>query len=115
MAEKKDTTPKTSKVWKATTKSKASFMITETAATMLGTEKNLVRADENGVTISGPISMVTDAGNIRRGGLFVGLNDFTDMIPSTIVTPIPKQIPFPPLSSIMRLTQDLAFFQSLLI
>lgn len=106
---------KTSKVWRASRTSSAGMFVTETSAALIGTEDNLVVADERGVTISGPISLITDAANLRRGGLFIGLNDFTDMIPSTIVTPIPKQIPFPPISGVVGLSKDVAFFASLLI
>ena len=106
---------KTTKVWKASRTAKAGMYITETSAAMIGNENNLVVVDERGVTIMGPISLATDAANIRRGGLFVGLNDFTDMIPSTIVTPIPKQIPFPPIAGVVGLSRDVAYFVSLLI
>lgn len=105
---------KTTKVWKTKRTSAAGMVVTDTEAMMIGNENNLIVADGNGITIAGPISMVSDAINVRRGGLFVGLNDFLDMIPSTIVTPIPKQIPMPPIHGVLGLAKDVAFFMSLL-
>lgn len=105
----------TSRVWKATRTAPAGMVITETSALMIGNENNLIAVDETGVTISGPISLVAEAHNIRRGGLFIGLNDFTDMIPSTIVTPLPKQIPFPPIQGVIGIAKDVAFFTALLV
>lgn len=112
MADNKD---QTVKVWKATKTSDAGFMTSDTSAIMVGSDDNVVVADANGITLAGPISLVADAASIRRGGLFIGLNDFTDMIPSTIVTPIPKQIPMPPVAGVVGLTKDVAFFMSLLV
>lgn len=109
-----DNQDQTVKVWKASRTSAAGVMVSDTAAILIGSDDNVVVADENGITIAGAISLVADAASIRRGGLFTGLNDFTDMIPSTICTPIPKQIPVPPINGLVGLTQDLAFFMSLL-
>lgn len=108
-------TKTTTKVWKASRTSKAGMFVTETSAAIIGDSNNLVAVDGRGVTIFGAISLGAEASNIRRGGLFIGLNDFTDMIPSTIVTPIPKQIPFPPITSIASMVKDISFFASLLI
>jgi hypothetical protein len=103
------------KVWKTSRTSSAGFVVTDTEALVVGNENNVIAVNEQGVTIAGPISLVADAANIRRGGLFTGLNDFTDMIPSTIVTPIPKQIPSPPITGLMNIKQDVAYFMSLLV
>ncbi len=106
---------KTTKVWKTNRTSAAGMVVTDTEAMLIGSENNVVVANGQGITIAGPISLVSDASNIRRGGLFVGLNDFLDMIPSTIVTPIPKQIPMPPIHGVMGLAKDVAFFMALLV
>jgi len=107
--------PKTTKVWKSTKNSPSAMEIGEESAKLVGSEDNLIVADGRGITIMGPLSLVTDAHNIRRGGLFVGMNDFTDMIPSTIVTPLPKQIPLPPVHGVLGIAQDVAFFQAFLV
>ena len=105
---------KTTKVWKASRTSKAGMLVSENNALMVA-GNNIVAVTEQGITLSGPISLGADAASIRRGGLFIGLNDFTDMIPSTIITPLPKQIPFPPITGVLGLARDVAFFSSLLI
>lgn len=102
------------KVYKASGESKASVEINEESIVLAGNKDNLVVADQAGITIKGPISFVTDAMGIRRGGLFVGINDFMHMIPSTLISPIPNQIPFPPIHGLVNLQKDLAFFLSLL-
>lgn len=105
----------TTRVWKASRTATSGVILNEDSTVILGNKDNLIALDKNGVTISGPISLVAEAHNIRRGGLFVGLNDFTDMIPSTIVTPLPKQIPLPPIQGLINIAQDVAFFTSLLV
>lgn len=102
------------KVWKASRTAGAGVVVFEDSAQLIGSKDAAVIADNKGVSVVGPISMVSDAANIRRGGLFIGLNDFLDMIPSTIVTPIPKQIPMAPIVGIQGLTKDVAFFLALL-
>jgi hypothetical protein len=106
---------KTIKVWKVSRTSSAGMVVSEDSAILVGSKDVAVIASDKGVTLVGPISLVADAASIRRGGLFTGLNDFLDMIPSTIVTPIPKQIPVPPIHGLMGLTKDVAFFRSLLV
>ena len=86
------------KVWKATTDSPAGFMITPDAAIMAGNSKNFIAADKNGVSIAGSLSLMMTSDQIRQGGLFIQMNDFVQMIPKTIVTPIPQIIPFPPVA-----------------
>jgi hypothetical protein len=104
-----------SRVIRTSNKSKASLFLTDSSAALVGDSRHFVVADERGVTIKGPISLVTDASGIRTGGLFVGLNDFLYMIPSTIVTPIPAKVPYPPITVAVNMTQDLAFFKAMLV
>lgn len=108
-------TKKHIKIWKATPESKAGFMATERAAFLIGTKGNFVAADKNGVAIQGKsISLQTTSENIRVGGLFVKMNDFTQMVPTTVVTPMPSQVPFPPLGLISGIAKDMPFFMALL-
>lgn len=104
----------TTKVFRTSRTAKAAIYLDEQSAAIIGSKNCFVVADERGVTIKGPISMVADAMNVRKGGLFVGINDFLDMIPSTIVTPIPKQIPFPPVFMVSSVVKDVAFFTALM-
>jgi len=108
-------TEPTRKIFRSSRQSEAGLMLTEKSASLLGSQGNFVVCDERGVTIKGPISLVAQSSDIRTGGLFVGLNDFLEMIPSTLVTPIPKKIPFPPVFALSGIQTDVAFFMSLLI
>jgi len=40
---------------------------------------------------------------------------FLEMIPQTIITPIPSKIPFPPMFAIPDITTTLAFFMALMV
>jgi hypothetical protein len=105
----------TRRVFRSSKTSKAAVMLDENSVSIIGDKRNFIVADDRGITIKGPISLVADSMNIRRGGLFVGMNDFLKMIPSTMVTPIPSQIPFPPVNGLTSLARDVAFFMALLI
>ena len=103
------------RVIKADKNAKAGIKITENSITLVGDDRHLIVVNEQGITIKGPTSMINDSMGRREGGLFVGLNDFLEMIPSTIVTPIPKKIPFPPIHGLINLQKDVAFFMALLV
>lgn len=102
------------KVFRVSKSASASLWLQENSAALVGDDRHYVVADGSGVTIKGPISFVSDSTGIRRGGLWVGLNDFVEMIPSTMVTPIPSRIPFPPIFALVGLTATVAFFTALL-
>jgi hypothetical protein len=95
--------------------SKSSLYIEDNSISMIGNSKNFIVCDERGITLKGAISIIADSFNIRTGGLFVGLNDFVEMIPSTIVTPIPKKVPFPPIFAVKEIVKDVAFFTAQLV
>lgn len=105
----------TTRTFKASKTSKAGLMLEEGTASLIGDKKHFISVDERGITLRGPISIVAGAESIRRGGLFVGLNDFLETIPSTIVTPFPRLIPFPPAYMLGNIVRDVAYFMSLLI
>lgn len=107
-------TLETTKVWRATRTSSSGLQVTEDSVALVGDKEHFVLANDTGIYLSGPISLIADAANIRRGGLFTGINDFLDMIPSTILTPNPKNVPFPPIFVVRNLAEDLAYFQSFL-
>ena len=105
----------TTKTIRASSQGKAGVEITEQSAALVGNQNNFIVCNESGTYVKGPISFITDATGIRKGGLFVGLNDFLHMVPSTIISPIPTQIPFMPVGGLVNLTRDLAFFLALLV
>jgi len=105
----------TTRIIRASKIAKAGIKITEQSISIVGDERNLINVDDRGITLKGPISIVADGANIRRGGLFVGLPDFLQMIPSTMFTPLPQQVPFPPIAGLVNIGKDVAFFASLLV
>jgi hypothetical protein len=108
-------TSDTTKIFKASENAKSGLELSETSAALIGDKKSAVIADENGVFIKGKISIIAPKEQIRTGGLFVGLPDLLSMVPSTLISPIPQQIPMPPMHGLTNLQLDVAFFLSLLI
>lgn len=103
------------KVWRATPSSQSGVVLSDGSAKLVGNRGNFVVADKDGVAISGPVSFITTSDQKRSGGLFVELNDFVKMIPTTIVTPMPNQIPWPPFSMISSIARDVPIFLGLLV
>jgi len=88
---------------------------TPEAVYLVGNKSNFVAANKSCVAIVGKsVVMGTTGENIRQGGLFVNMNDFIRMIPSTVVTPIPPQIPMPPMAMISSVMKDLPFFLAMM-
>jgi len=111
-----DESQKHVKVWRATKKSPAGVQVEEKTAYLIGNRDNFVAASDTGVVISGGkgITFNTSSENIRKGGLFIEMNDFVQMIPTSVVTPMPGQIPFPPLALISSVMKDMPFFMALM-
>jgi hypothetical protein len=106
--------PKT-RVFRVSKTSKSSILLEDDKVSVIGDSRHFIVVDSKGITLKGPLSIVADSMGIRRGGLFVGLNDFLEMIPSTIVTPIPQRIPFPPVFAVADMVRDVAFFTAMLV
>jgi len=104
----------TSKIFRASKDATSGVQVTEDDAALVGNKQHFVLSNNTGNVIYGPTSIVADAANRRVGGLWTGINDFVHMFPSTIVTPIPQQIPNPILGSLTRLASDTAFFMAML-
>ena len=104
----------TAKVWKSTPEAPSGLQITEDDASLVGNKEHFVVSNNRGTVIHGPLSIATDAAHVRKGGLWTGTNDFLMMIPSTITTPGPQQIPFPPIFVLTQLAADTAFFMAFL-
>jgi hypothetical protein len=107
-------TSKITKVWKVSGSTETGFMVTPDTVVMAANEKNFIVVDQNGVNISGPLSIMTTSDNIRQGGLFVQQNDFVKMIPGTIVTPIPQHIPMPPVALFASIAKSIPILMALL-
>jgi hypothetical protein len=103
------------KIWRATPNSSAGMQVTPESALLIGSKYNFVAATSHGISLMGTsITFGTTSENIRTGGLFIKMNDFVRMIPQTMVTPIPSQIPFPPLGMILSIVKDLPFFMAMM-
>lgn len=102
------------KVWRATPDSAAGFMTTPEFTAMVGSKSSFIVVNDRGISISGPISMITTGEQVRQGGLFVKMNDLIQMIPSTIVTTVPNIIPFPPIAMVTHVMKTLPFVLAML-
>jgi hypothetical protein len=103
------------RVLRTQSSAKAGIFLEDNSVSVVGDSRNFIVVDDRGVTIKGPVSFVSDSINRRTAGLFVGINDFLELIPQTIITPIPSKIPFPPVFAVNNIAMDLAFFMALLI
>ena len=83
---------------------------------MIGNERNFITASNLGLSFVGnSVSFVCLSEQKRNCGVFVEMNDFIRMIPQTIVTPIPSQIPFPPIALPLAMLVGLPFFIAMLV
>lgn len=102
-------------VWRISRESPAAIEVTENTALLAGSRANFVAASGAGVTIVGKsVNFGVLSENQRHGGLFIRMNDFLQMVPTTIVTPVPNQIPFPPFGLASSMLSDLPFFLAML-
>jgi hypothetical protein len=102
------------KIWKASLSAPAQFAITQNSAFIVGAENRFIKVNESGTTIYGPVSIVAGTESIKTGGMFTSLPNLIKMIPSTFVSPLPDQIPMPPINVAFDLAEDVAFFSMLL-
>jgi hypothetical protein len=99
------------KIWRATSEAEAGFMVTPDLVSMSGNKNNSIIVDKSGVSVAADsVSFNCMSDNERHGGMFVKQNDFIQMVPKTITTPIPSQMPFPPFGMIMGIMKDLPVF-----
>lgn len=105
----------TTKVIRASSQGEASVEIAEDSTALIGNKDNFIIIDKRGITLKGKISVVTSGEQTREGALFVKLPDMLQMIPSTLVSPLPHHIPMPPAHGLTNITKDLAFFLALLV
>lgn len=104
------------KIWKATKDSNAGVMVTPKSAYLIGSRNNFVAVGDTGVAIVGKsIALNVTTENVRNGGLWTNMNDFVRMVPQTLTTPMPTQIPFPPLGMVTSVIKDLPFFLAMVV
>jgi hypothetical protein len=95
--------------------SKAGVEVTDRNVTVAADKDNFVSVDESGIYIVGPQSWVTTPENIRVAGLWTQNTAYRQMIPSTIVTPIPNLVVNPPIKGIKMIAESVALMKKLLI
>ena len=103
------------RIFKTSKTSKAGLMLEDGAASLVGDKRRFITVDDRGITLRGPISIVATTESVRHGGMFVGINDFLEMIPSTIISPVPRNISVPPVYMLVNIVKDLSYFMALLI
>jgi len=102
-------TPDNQRVFRASKKSDAAVVVSDDTAILAASKDNFVLANKQGVTIKGPISMITPSHEIRVGGMWTLTSDFMRMLPSTIVTPLPNQILMPPTGGIPEIKEAVVY------
>jgi len=99
-------------VWRATKDSECGIMVTPDAVALVGSRQNAVVVDSMGVHIGGGgnISFNTTSESIRQDGLLVQRGGFSQMIPTTIMTPASQLLPWPPLAMVTSMISVLPIF-----
>ena len=113
-------TKKKRKVWKVKGSSKAGMAVSEETALMYVGKPghaNAIYVDDTGIYISGPVSFLTDPGEIRKGGFWLEQMPYLDMLPSTVASPIPH-LRFDPAGAgigIAKMAEEIAWAMGFLV
>lgn len=75
------------KTFKSDADSKAGIVASKNAVRMNGKEDHYVMADERGITINGPMSIVSGSSQMRFSGLWTMNTELKLSLPSTMATP----------------------------
>ena len=103
------------KSFKVGPESKAGVQVTDRNASMFANKDNFITADESVVYIVGAQSWLTTPENIRVAGLWTQNTAYRQMIPSTVVTPIPNLVINPPIQGIKQIVEAVEIMKALLI
>jgi hypothetical protein len=108
-----DENKRTPKIWRLTPESPAHIAVAEDEITMAANAKTFISVSSSGIIIRGNVSMANMGPGNRVGGFWVKMIEPADMIPKTILTPIPTIFPYPPMgflvSAALGVTVGLAF------
>lgn len=97
------------KVWRVSPEAEAHIRIEEGGVYIAGSNTSFIAVDGGGITLRGNVSIANMGPGRRVGGFFVNQLEFADMIPKTIVTPIPAKMPYPPLGFLAGILQGVTF------
>lgn len=103
------------KTWKLGPQSKAGVEVTDRNVAVMANKDNFLQVDESGLYLVGSQSWVTTPENIRVAGLWTQNTAYKQMIPSTVVTPIPNLVVNPPFKGIKQIVDGVAIMKALLI
>ena len=79
------------RVWRVKLDSEAGIQLTPRSLTLVGNENNFIHMDDKSISISGGrLNIATDPMNISKGILFTEQMGFLQMLPSSIVMPLPN-------------------------
>jgi hypothetical protein len=101
MAEQEET--RKPQIWRINKDASAHIDVHEDHININGNEKNFIIVGMNGITVRGNFSVASMGEGRKTGALFTPMNEIPNMIPKTIMTPIPLHLPIPPLGMIMQL------------
>ena len=103
------------RVIKATNNALAGLEVGENAVRLSGNRENFIYADDSGVYIVGPISILTEPENIRIAGSWTFPTAYNAALPSTAVNPQPMLIANSPVEGFTSLADQVAELLSELI
>jgi hypothetical protein len=110
-----DETPKKRvKVW-SLPDSETSIRMDSDAVFIKANTKTFIAVDQNGITLRGNMSNASMGPGQRTGGFWIQMPEFSNMIPKTLVTPIPQMIPMPPIKPILGIIQGVTIGMSFLM
>ena len=92
----------------------AGVAISSNVVRVHGKEENYVAVDEQGTTISGPISFVAGSEQMRFGAMWTMNSELNLSIPSTLATPTPVMVVNPPIAQLQNIMQSAQIMISIL-
>lgn len=99
---------------KTKTDSTAGVVVSDSSVRITSNEDNGFIADERGITLQGPVSIVSSPEQIRMGGLWTFNSPITLSLPSTLATPNPVFNINPPTGQLKDLMKGASTMISLL-
>lgn len=106
------------KTWKAKEDSSAGVQVGDNhvqATVGTANDVNGLYVDESGSYIRGKLSIMTDPGQIRVGGLWTQQSGWIQMFPSTMAFPNPNLVLSPPIHGAAQMAQAVNWMMGLLL
>lgn len=84
----------------------AGMVMSDSVARLMGNRDNYLMADNRGMTLAGPLSIVNMLSQVRTAALWTFNDNFKLSLPSTLATPTPVLRIDPPLKQMRALVKD---------